>query len=104
MRRSNRICVYTRSCDQRQTYSFEAGMFSGLIVERSMNQLMSIPQFAELLGVTPSCIRRMVLERRLSVVKVGRLVRIPAAEFDRIVAEGTRPARQAGEEKSSWQR
>ena len=63
-----------------------------------MQKLMNVPQFAELLGVTPSCIRRMVLERRLSVVKVGRLVRIPAAEFDRLIAEGTRPARQAGED------
>lgn len=59
-----------------------------------MHNLMSIPQFAELLGVTHSCVRRWVLERRVSVVKVGRLVRIPAAEFERIVAEGTRPARQ----------
>jgi excisionase family DNA binding protein len=59
-----------------------------------MDKLLSIPQFAELLGVTCSCIRRMVLDRRLSIVKVGRLVRIPITEFDRIVAEGTRPARQ----------
>jgi len=63
-----------------------------------MNEkLMSIPQFAELLGVTHSCVRRWVLERRVGFVKVGRLVRIPITEFDRIVAEGTRMARQAGE-------
>jgi excisionase family DNA binding protein len=59
-----------------------------------MNRLMSIPQFAELLGVTNSCVRRWVLERRVGFVKVGRLVRIPMTEFDRIVAEGTRTARQ----------
>jgi excisionase family DNA binding protein len=63
-----------------------------------MTKLLNIPQFAELLGVTQSCIRKMVLEQRISVVKVGRLVRIPATEIDRIVAEGTRPARRAGEE------
>ena len=62
-----------------------------------MHKLMSIPQFAELLGVTPSCIRAWVISRQICVVKVGRLVRIPMAEFERIVAEGTRPARQAGE-------
>jgi excisionase family DNA binding protein len=66
-----------------------------------MDQLLSIPQFAQLLNVTTSCVRRWALERRINVVKVGRLVRIPQTEFDRIVAEGTRPARQAGED-SKW--
>ena len=61
-------------------------------------KLLTISQFALALGVTNSCIRRWVLERRVSVVKIGRLVRIPATEFDRIVAEGTRSARQTGEE------
>ena len=60
-------------------------------------KLLTIPQFAVQLGVTDSCIRRWVLERRVSVVKVGRLVRIPATEIDRIVAEGTRMARQVDE-------
>jgi excisionase family DNA binding protein len=63
-----------------------------------MDQLLSIPQFAQLLNVTASCIRRWVLERRISVVKVGRLTRIPKTEFDRIIAEGTRTARRASEE------
>jgi excisionase family DNA binding protein len=61
-----------------------------------MNKLLNIPQFAELLGVTQSLVRRMVLERRISIVKVGRLVRIPQTEVDRIIAEGTRPSRQGG--------
>lgn len=55
-------------------------------------KLVSIPEFAELLGVTQSCIRRWILERRINVIKIGRLVRIPQTEFDRIVAEGTRAA------------
>lgn len=59
-----------------------------------MSKLLNIPEFAALLGVTPSCIRRMIFERRISIVKVGRLVRIPQTEFDRIVAEGTRVADQ----------
>ena len=64
-----------------------------------MDQLLSIPQFAQLLNVTTSCIRRWALERRISVVKVGRLTRIPKTEFERIVTEGTRTARQVGEEE-----
>jgi excisionase family DNA binding protein len=64
-------------------------------------KLLSIPQFAEQLGVTDSCIRRWILERRVGVIKVGRLVRIPATEFERIVAEGTRPARTSDRLASS---
>lgn len=63
-----------------------------------MSKLLNIPEFAELLGVTQSCIRRWILERRITVIKIGRLVRIPQAEFDRLIAEGTRPARRASEE------
>ena len=64
-----------------------------------MDKLMSIPEFAQCLGVSNSCIRRWVLERRVGFVKIGRLVRIPATEYERIVAEGTRVARHAGEEE-----
>jgi excisionase family DNA binding protein len=64
-------------------------------------KLLAIPQFAELLGVSNACVRRWVLERKVSVVKVGRLVRIPATEFDRIIADGTRPARKSNEAASS---
>jgi excisionase family DNA binding protein len=65
-----------------------------------MDQLLSIPQFAQLLNVTVSCIRRWASEHRISVVKVGRLTRIPKTELDRIVAEGTRPARH----EDKWKR
>jgi excisionase family DNA binding protein len=57
-------------------------------------QLLSVPQFAEALGVTVSCIRRFLLERKIAYTKVGRLVRIPASEVDRLITEGMRPARE----------
>ena len=69
-----------------------------------MNKLLNIPQFAELLGVSSACVRRWVLERKVTVIKVGRLVRIPSAEFDRIVANGTRMARPSDQDGSPWQR
>jgi hypothetical protein len=36
------------------------------------------------------------LERKIASVKLGRLVRIPAGELDRIVQAGFRPARPRG--------
>lgn len=57
--------------------------------------LLSVPQVAERLNVTRACIRRWILERRLAVVKVGRLVRVPSSEVDRLIDSGLRPARPA---------
>jgi excisionase family DNA binding protein len=56
--------------------------------------LLRVDEFAAALGVTRSCVRRWILERRITSVKVGRLVRIPADEVDRLVKNGLRPFRQ----------
>lgn len=58
-----------------------------------MKRLLSIAEFAEALGVTVACCRRWILERRVTFTKIGRLVRIPASEVDRLVEEGLHPAK-----------
>jgi excisionase family DNA binding protein len=55
--------------------------------------LLRITEFASQLNVTVACVRRWVLLRKIQVVHVGRLVRIPAAELERIVRDGTVPVR-----------
>ena len=55
----------------------------------------SVAQMADDLGVTQACIRRWILIRKLTVVKLGRLVRIPISERERLIREGTIPAREA---------
>jgi excisionase family DNA binding protein len=61
-------------------------------------QLLNVREFAALLNVTPACIRRWLLERRIACVKIGeRLVRIPIEERDRIIQAGFRPARSRNE-------
>jgi excisionase family DNA binding protein len=57
-------------------------------------QLLSVPQFAAALGVTQACIRRWLLGRNIASVKLGRLVRIPASEIERLIQCGLRPARR----------
>ncbi len=58
-----------------------------------MKKLLSVPEFAEVLGVTIACVRRWLLERRITFTKIGRLVRIPASEVERLVADGMSPAK-----------
>jgi excisionase family DNA binding protein len=65
---------------------------------KTRERLLSVPEFSESLRVTPACIRRWLLERKIAHVKIGRLVRIPESEADRILGEGLRPARRASGE------
>lgn len=55
--------------------------------------LLTIPEFANALRIKPSCVRRWLRERKITCVYVGRLVRVPSAEVERIIQGGTRPAK-----------
>ena len=55
--------------------------------------LLTITEFAEALGVTVACGRRWILERRITFTKIGRLVRIPSSEVERLIVDGMHPAK-----------
>jgi excisionase family DNA binding protein len=57
--------------------------------------LLSVPEVAERLNVTTACIRRWILERKITSVKLGRLIRVPASEVEHLIDSGLRPARPA---------
>ena len=59
------------------------------------NRLLTVPEFATALGVTQAGVRKWLLERRICSVKIGRLVRIPNGELQRLIEEGMRPRREA---------
>jgi len=65
----------------------------------SHQQLLTVQAFAKTLNVTPACIRRWIEERKITTVKLGRLVRIPLSEVRRIVEQGLRPAKGTGNEE-----
>ena len=58
-----------------------------------MIKLMTIPEFADSLRVSRACVRRWLLLRKIESVRVGRLVRIPADEVQRLIAAGKVPRR-----------
>ncbi len=53
-------------------------------------KLNTVPEAAARWGVTQSKVRRMILEKEIEVVKIGKSVRIPEEEIERIIAEGWR--------------
>ncbi len=60
----------------------------------SNQQLLTVQAFAKALNVTPACIRRWILERKIATVKLGRLVRIPSDEVHRLIQSGLRPTQE----------
>lgn len=59
------------------------------------DRYLSVDQVAELLGTTTRFPRRLIAERRITFVKVGRHVRIPESALAAYIAERTvQPMRQ----------
>ena len=52
------------------------------------SDLLNINQAAEHLGTPVRFIRRLIAERRIPFYKIGRYVRIDAADLDRFIQEG----------------
>jgi excisionase family DNA binding protein len=58
-------------------------------------QLLRVSEAAERWAVKESTVRAWLLARRISCVRVGkRAIRIPVAEVERLISEGTLPARE----------
>lgn|GEM_PF-1775998 len=61
--------------------------------DRSNKELLTVRDFAGLLGVTVACVRSWRLKRKISAVKLGRIIRMPRTEVQRLIDEGMSPAR-----------
>lgn len=57
------------------------------------SRLLTIPETAERLAVKPVTVRSWLTKGLLPRTKIGRCVRIPAAEVERFIRENTTPAR-----------
>ncbi len=55
-----------------------------------MQQLLTVLQAADALALKPATIRKMILQRRLPVVRIGRAVRIKVADVEGIIRQGYR--------------
>ena len=53
-----------------------------------LDALLSVEQAAERLGTSVRFVRRLVFERRIAFVKVGRHVRICPTDLDAFIAAG----------------
>ena len=56
-------------------------------------ELLTVAETAERLNVTPATVRGWLYRRRLSRVRLGRIVRIPSTSIEEFIESGTVPAR-----------
>lgn len=54
-----------------------------------MEQLLTVAEAATVLGTTARFPRRLIAERRIRYVRVGRHVRIPVSAVDEFITAGT---------------
>lgn len=56
--------------------------------------MLTIRQAAERLGLRESTLRAWAARRKIGIVRLGRAVRIPLEEVERLIAEGSIPAKR----------
>jgi excisionase family DNA binding protein len=61
----------------------------GSAVAGEVERLLTVAQVADLLGTSERFPRRLIAERRIRFVRVGRHVRIPESALREFVAAGT---------------
>jgi excisionase family DNA binding protein len=59
---------------------------------RNERKLLTSQQFSDEIGLKVATVRSWILKRRINVVRVGRAVRIPRTEVERLMKEGFTPA------------
>ena len=58
---------------------------------RRMNQLLTVEEAATFLACTPAAIRKWIYQKRLPLVKVGRLTRLRREDLEKVVIQGLHP-------------
>jgi excisionase family DNA binding protein len=58
-------------------------------MRRTTGKLLTVHQAADRLGTSVRFPRRLIAERRITFVRVGRHVRIPEIAIDEMIASGT---------------
>ncbi|MGO9518414.1 MAG: helix-turn-helix domain-containing protein [Candidatus Korobacteraceae bacterium] len=58
--------------------------------------MYSVFRAAQLLGVSPSLIRKLIRNRQIDFVRIGRCIRIPQQAIDTLILSGTATPPPAG--------
>jgi excisionase family DNA binding protein len=66
-----------------------------ILIKAALNGMLTVQEAARELGIKESTVRAWLLRRKIGCVKLSaRCVRIPSAEIERLITEGSVPARE----------
>jgi excisionase family DNA binding protein len=57
-----------------------------------MGKPLTIKETAEALNLSQACVRAWVARRKIGVIRLGRAIRIPSSEVQRLLTEDVVPA------------
>lgn len=55
---------------------------------------LRVEQAAGALDLSVACLRVWIARRKIGIVRLGRAIRIPYTEIERLIAEGSVPAKE----------
>lgn len=58
------------------------------VSDHDPREVLNVMEVAETLGVSEGLVRALIREHRLRALRLGRIWRIPRAEFERFLREG----------------
>ena len=64
---------------------------------RSADSLLTVDEIARILKLNPQTVRNWIDRGYLGAIRIGRRVRIPRAEFDRLLAESYTGGSEGGQ-------
>lgn len=70
----------------------------------NMRGMMTVRQAAEGLGLSIHTLRAWIYQRRIGVVRLGRSVRIPTDEIERLLERGFVPAVQHSSSSATYEK
>ena len=59
---------------------------------KTVDRLVTLQEFAGLLNISVHTARHWAATRRIAIVRLGRAIRVPMREIERLVEKGTVPA------------
>jgi excisionase family DNA binding protein len=60
-----------------------------------VGKLLKVPEAAAMLSLSQKTLWQWIGDRRIGVIRLGRAVRVPISEIDRLMEEGSTPARRS---------
>ncbi len=76
--------------------SITGGVYAFVAMQETVDTALKLPEdLAQHLGVSVATVQQYCREGRIQSVRVGKLIRIPPAEFRRVLQEGVPPRQVA---------